>query len=188
MDPSRKSDWGVPHWKFVVGQGNSATCQWGNTLFPPAALLQVNGDVCSQSSSCSTCNLHTECEKCWARIKNPLNSDSEWWSLRKCGKKCEPDPLIGTDFPRTEMSQLADWARYLVLIYSTTHKCQTSMDTVLSQQGIISFISHDWLKSTCRDRDDRVGNGQTECTGEVQTEIRRVVVPLNGLARLKARY
>mmetsp|Transcript_46396 Transcript_46396/g.94494 ORF Transcript_46396/g.94494 Transcript_46396/m.94494 type:complete len:226 (-) Transcript_46396:146-823(-) len=67
----------VPHWKFVVGQGNSATCQWGNTLFPPAALLQVNGDVCSQSSSCSTCNLHTEFEKCWARIKNPLNSDSE---------------------------------------------------------------------------------------------------------------
>ena len=57
------------NYSLVVGQGNSATCQWGNTLFPPAALLQANGDVCSAALHCSTCNLRTDFYKCWATLQ-----------------------------------------------------------------------------------------------------------------------
>ena len=59
---------GVTDWKFVVGQGNSATCQWGNTIFPPTALLQVNGDVCGQAKKCRTCNLQTDFDWCWRQM------------------------------------------------------------------------------------------------------------------------
>ena len=67
---------GVTDWKFVVGQGNSATCQWGNTLFPPAALLQVNGDVCGQAKKCRTCNLYTDFDHCWTQMH-----EENWMTL-----------------------------------------------------------------------------------------------------------
>ena len=58
-----------PGWAFVVGQGNSATCQNGETLFPPAALLQVNGDVCSNSLTCESCDLKHDFDKCVAQLE-----------------------------------------------------------------------------------------------------------------------
>jgi len=53
-------------WAFVVGQGQSAKCQWGSpacmvrngsVLYPPAALLQVNGAVHENSVACKVCEL-----------------------------------------------------------------------------------------------------------------------------------
>eukprot|EP00931_Biecheleriopsis_adriatica_P122393 TRINITY_DN97383_c0_g1_i1.p1 TRINITY_DN97383_c0_g1~~TRINITY_DN97383_c0_g1_i1.p1 ORF type:complete len:220 (-),score=41.12 TRINITY_DN97383_c0_g1_i1:22-681(-) len=53
-------------WTFVVGQGQSARCRLGaevcdikngSVIFPPAALLQVNGDVFSNSLRCQECEL-----------------------------------------------------------------------------------------------------------------------------------
>lgn len=53
-------------WAFVVGQGQSTKCQYGSqacmvkngsVLYPPAALLQVNGDVHQNSVSCKVCEL-----------------------------------------------------------------------------------------------------------------------------------
>ncbi|CAE7242453.1 unnamed protein product [Symbiodinium necroappetens] len=60
--------YGKPGWAFVVGQGNSATCQDGETLFPPGALLQVNGDVCSNSLTCESCDLKRDINKCMALL------------------------------------------------------------------------------------------------------------------------
>ena len=57
--------WSKPGWSFIVGQGNSATCQNNKTLFPPAALLSVNGDVCDSSIHCDSCDLSREPAKCF---------------------------------------------------------------------------------------------------------------------------
>ncbi|CAJ1355515.1 unnamed protein product [Effrenium voratum] len=56
--------WAKPGTAFVVGQGNSAVCASGAVLFPPAGMLQVNGDACSASVNCSTCDLSKDLEKC----------------------------------------------------------------------------------------------------------------------------
>lgn len=54
-------------WEVVVGQGQSAKCQDGTILYPPATLLQLNGNGCGNSVSCESCALQrndtvgTEC-------------------------------------------------------------------------------------------------------------------------------
>jgi len=42
-------------YKFVAGQGQSATCSDGTIIEPPASLLQVNGDMCAASTNCIVC-------------------------------------------------------------------------------------------------------------------------------------
>ncbi|CAE7354734.1 unnamed protein product, partial [Symbiodinium pilosum] len=64
-------------WSFVVGQGQSATCQWGNSLFPPASLLQANGNVCDVALKCQTCNLKHDFGNCFSILKA---SDPEYAS------------------------------------------------------------------------------------------------------------